>query len=37
MVDGKYYFMNHQDGVMITNSWVGNYYVDPNGVWTKTR
>lgn len=35
-VGGKYYFLD-KGGAMLTNTWVGNYYVDGNGVWTQTR
>ena len=30
-----YYF--GADGYMVTNRWIGRYYVNKNGVWTKTR
>jgi len=33
---GKWYFMDH-GGAMLTNTWVGNHYVDGSGVWTQTR
>lgn len=33
---GKWYFMDH-GGAMLTNTWVGNHYVDGFGVWTATR
>lgn len=29
---GKYYYMG-EDGTMLTNTWIGDYYVDSNGVW----
>ena len=32
-----YYFGGANDGAMKTNTWIGNYYVDANGRWTKTR
>ncbi len=31
----SYYFK--ADGYMATNCWIGRYYVDKNGVWTKTK
>lgn len=35
-IDGKYYFMN-AGGDMAANTWIGNYYVNQDGVWTQTR
>ncbi len=35
-VDRKYYYFNAK-GYLVTNAWVGNYYVNKDGVWTKTR
>ena len=32
-----YYFGGANDGSLKTNTWIGNYYVDANGRWTKTR
>ena len=32
-----YYFGGADDGSLKTNTWIGNYYVDGNGRWTKTR
>ena len=32
-----YYFGGADDGSLKTNTWIGNYYVDANGRWTKTR
>ena len=29
---GQYYYMN-EDGIMLTDTWIGEYYVDHNGVW----
>ena len=29
---GQYYYLG-EDGAMQTNTWIGNYYVDSNGVW----
>ena len=29
---GQYYYLG-EDGSMQTNTWIGNYYVDSNGVW----
>lgn len=37
-IDGYwYYFGGADDGSLKTNTWIGNYYVDANGRWTKTR
>lgn len=37
-IDGYwYYFGGTNDGSLKTNTWIGNYYVDANGRWTKTR
>lgn len=33
---GKWYFMDH-GGAMLTNTWVGNHYVDGSGVWVSSR
>jgi len=33
---GKWYFMDH-GGAMLTNTWVGNNYVDGSGVWVSSR
>ncbi|MCR4838511.1 MAG: cellulase family glycosylhydrolase [Eubacterium sp.] len=35
-IDRKDYYFDSQ-GYMVTNRWIGRYYVDKNGVWTKTR
>jgi len=32
----KYYYFG-SDGYLVTNRWIGKYYVDKDGVWTKTR
>ena len=32
---GKYYYLQ-ADGSMATDMWIGNYYVDKDGVWTGT-
>lgn len=34
--NGKWYYMDN-GGAMLTNTWVGNYYVDGSGAWTQTR
>ena len=34
-INGKWYYMNG-DGAMLSNQWVGNYWVDGSGAWTKT-
>ena len=38
-IDGKwYYFSDTSEGTMgtlVTDAWIGDYYVDQNGVWTK--
>lgn len=33
---GKYYYLQ-ADGSMATDMWIGNYYVDKDGVWTDTK
>jgi len=33
---GKWYYL-YSDGHMAVNVWVGNYYVDGNGVWVRSR
>ena len=35
-INRKDYYFDAQ-GYMVTNRWIGRYYVDKNGVWTKTR
>lgn len=35
-IDGKWYYFNNS-GAMASNTWIGNYYVDANGVWTKSK
>lgn len=35
-VSGKWYYL-YSDGHMAASSWIGNYYVNASGVWTKTR
>lgn len=32
MIDGKFYYFD-SEGVMQKNTWIGDYYVDQNGVW----
>lgn len=34
-VNGKWYYMNG-DGAMLSSQWVGQYWVDSSGAWTKT-
>ena len=34
-VNGRWYYMN-SDGAMLSNQWVGQYWVDASGAWTKT-
>lgn len=37
-INGKwYYFGGEQDGSMKSNVWVGDYYLDNSGVWSKTK
>lgn len=31
-INGNYYYM-YSSGAMAANTWIGNYYVDSNGVW----
>ncbi len=35
-INRKDYYFNAQ-GYMVTNQWIGRYYVDKTGAWTKTR
>ena len=35
-INGKSYYFG-ADGYMVTNRWIGKYYVDGTGAWTKTR
>ena len=35
-LNGKWYYM-YDSGIMATNTWIGNSYVDANGVWTKSK
>lgn len=35
--NGKYYYLVPGSGEMATNRWIGNWYVDGQGVWTQTR
>ncbi|MSA12518.1 family 43 glycosylhydrolase [Lactonifactor sp. BIOML-A3] len=35
-VSGKWYYL-YNSGAMASNTWVGRYYVNASGVWTKTR
>ena len=35
-INGKWYYM-YDSGIMATNTWIGNSYVDANGVWTKSK
>ncbi|WP_434319478.1 NlpC/P60 family protein, partial [Faecalicoccus pleomorphus] len=34
--DGKYYFFDN-DGQILKDTWIGDYYVDENGVWDTDR
>lgn len=34
--NGKWYYVN-KSGIMVTNTWVDNYYVDETGAWTQTK
>ena len=34
-IKGSYYYMN-VDGDLATNTWIGDYYVNADGVWNKT-
>ncbi|KEK17467.1 hypothetical protein BAMA_12950 [Bacillus manliponensis] len=37
-VNGKWYYLDKQSGAMATSRWIDKkYWVDANGVWTKTR
>ena len=33
---GNYYYL-YDNGAMAANTWIGKYYVNGSGVWTKTR
>ena len=35
-IGGKWYYM-YSSGAMASNTWIGSYYVNGSGVWTKTR
>ena len=35
-IGGKWYYM-YSSGAMAFNTWIGSYYVNGSGVWTKTR
>ena len=35
-VGDKWYY-GYKNGALATNTWIDNYYVDANGVWTQTR
>ena len=35
-VSGKWYYLK-ASGAMAAKQWVGKYYVNKSGVWTKTR
>ena len=35
-VSGKWYYLK-DNGAMAANTWIGKYYVNGSGVWTKTR
>ena len=35
-VSGKWYYLR-DNGAMASKTWIGNYYVNASGVWTKTR
>ena len=32
----KWYYLQ-SDGAMLEEAWIGKYYVNQSGVWTKTR
>lgn len=37
IIDGKWYYFNEESdgkkGALVTDAWIGKYYVDENGVW----
>ncbi|MCQ4669966.1 hypothetical protein NE689_01435 [Lactonifactor longoviformis] len=35
-VQGKWYYCQ-SSGKMVADAWVGKYYVNESGVWTRTR
>ncbi|MGN0343247.1 MAG: SH3 domain-containing protein [Roseburia sp.] len=36
LIGGKWYYM-YANGTMAANTWIGNYYVNSSGVWTKSK
>lgn len=36
LVNGKWYYM-YDDGKMAANTWIGQWYVNGSGAWTKTK
>ena len=36
-VGDKWYYADKTTGALVTDTWIDNYYVDINGVWTQTR
>lgn len=36
LINSKYYYM-YEDGRMASDTWVGDYYVNVDGTWTKTK
>ncbi len=36
-VDNIWYYLTPKSGAMASNTWIGNYYVNGSGAWTRTR
>ncbi len=41
LIDEKWYYFNEasdeKKGTLMTDTWIGNYYVDENGVWIEEQ
>ncbi|POP30824.1 hypothetical protein C3B58_19315, partial [Lactonifactor longoviformis] len=35
--DGSRWYYLRDNGAMASNTWIGKYYVNKSGVWTRTR
>ncbi|MGG2063860.1 S8 family serine peptidase [Bacillus sp. S14(2024)] len=36
-IGGKWYYFDKDRGEMAANTWIGNYWIDTDGAWAKTR
>ena len=40
-IDGKWYYLNEisdgTKGAMMTDTWIGDYYVNPDGIWEEGK